>query len=92
MGWTVFVIPIVDPFNPITFIDFTGGALLKKMVICAFLEKIARHLMLLACMTILAKASGWLALSQTSILLLIAFASAAHLSSRAIGGIREKGL
>lgn len=68
-----------------------GAIAVKRLVVGAFLEKVARHLMLLSCMAILSNAAGWTATRPTSILLLIMIASAAHLSGRAIGGIPKGG-
>ncbi|WP_373498846.1 hypothetical protein [Desulfococcus sp.] len=62
---------------------------MKKLAVAVFLEKLARHLALLACLAIVAKASGWTDPSQASILLLIALATAAHWCGRASSGIRR---
>jgi hypothetical protein len=64
----------------------------KRFVAIAFLEKLARHLMLLACLAILSKAAGWADPSQVSILLLVISATAAHWCSMIAERIRKEHL
>ena len=65
---------------------------MKKLVAAAFFEKLARHLMLLACLAILSKAAGWTDTSQTTILLLVVMATIVHVCCRLTGGTRRSGL
>jgi hypothetical protein len=62
----------------------------KNIVAAAFLEKLARHLGLLVCLAIVAKASGWADPSQASILLLTVLATTAHWCGRAVACIRRE--
>ena len=64
---------------------------MKKLAAAVFLEKLARHLALLACLAMVSKASGWTDPGQASIFLLIALATAAHWCGRALAGIRRAG-
>jgi hypothetical protein len=53
-------------------------------VTSVFLSKIAKHLVLLACLMILGKATGRFTISELGIFLLTLFATMAHLVGRAL--------
>jgi len=63
---------------------------MKRIVLKAFLEKLARHLLLLACLVILSKAAGWTNVDQISIFLLIILGFLVHWGARAINGFRSE--
>jgi hypothetical protein len=62
----------------------------KRLVVSAFLEKLARHLALLASLGILSKAAGWTETGQATILGLIVVATLTHWCSRAAAGTRKE--
>ncbi|AOY56846.1 MULTISPECIES: hypothetical protein [Desulfococcus] len=63
---------------------------MKKGAVALFLEKLARHLALLACLAIVARASGWTDAGPTSIMVLIVLATATHWGGRALSGARRE--
>lgn len=63
---------------------------MKTRVIALFLEKLARHLALLACLAIAGKAAGWTDPGQPAILFLIILAAAAHWGGRLSSGVRRE--
>jgi len=57
---------------------------LSACVVGAFLQKLAKHLALLACFMIIGGASGRFALSEIGIFLLVVAAAVLHSSGRAV--------
>lgn len=55
---------------------------MKALISATVLEKIARHLALLACLAVLFKANGWSDTGQPAIAALAAVASVFHLGAR----------
>ncbi|MGD9974376.1 MAG: hypothetical protein AB7S77_15050 [Desulfatirhabdiaceae bacterium] len=55
---------------------------MRSIVSATLLEKLARHMALLACMAILFRSAGWLQTGQIAIWLLTVCASGFHLGAR----------
>jgi hypothetical protein len=65
---------------------------LRTIVSAALLEKVARHLALLACMAVLFHSAGWSDSGQIAIWLLTVCASGLHLASRTLKRRHRKSL